>query len=62
MRLLNVLQDNDIALVKLNSPVTFSSSIKPICLGKTADDPTSGASIVTGWGKLGSSKCKRKMG
>ena len=51
-----LLQDNDIALLKLETPIKFSSTIKPICLAKAADDPDSGKVIVTGWGKLGSSK------
>jgi len=41
--------DNDIALVKLNSKVTFSSSISPVCLpqGKSPVIGTTG--VVTGW-------------
>ena len=50
------LQNNDIALIKLNTPLTFSSAIKPICLSKAADDPTSGNAIVTGWGNLAAGK------
>uniref|UniRef100_A0A9J7X7V8 Zgc:171592 n=1 Tax=Cyprinus carpio carpio TaxID=630221 RepID=A0A9J7X7V8_CYPCA len=47
--------NNDIALLKLSSPVTFTPSISPVCLA------SSGASIVpgtrcftTGWGQTAS--------
>ncbi|XP_034462641.1 transmembrane protease serine 2 isoform X2 [Hippoglossus hippoglossus] len=48
--------DNDIALLKLNTPLTFTSTVKPVCL------PTFGLNIspgrqawITGWGALRSS-------
>ncbi|KAJ0062213.1 hypothetical protein NL108_017972, partial [Boleophthalmus pectinirostris] len=48
--------DNDIALLKLSSPLTFSSRVKPVCL------PNIGVNLspvrqawITGWGALRSS-------
>ncbi|XP_029705493.1 transmembrane protease serine 2-like isoform X2 [Takifugu rubripes] len=44
--------DNDIALVKLHSPVTFSDHIRPICLASNSSQFYNPASCwVTGWGK-----------
>ncbi|XP_027226075.2 uncharacterized protein [Penaeus vannamei] len=42
--------DNDIALLKLSSPVTFSSTVAPICLARPSEVPQSGVGITTGWG------------
>ncbi|XP_020310940.2 serine protease 27 [Oncorhynchus kisutch] len=47
--------DNDICLLKLSSPVTFTDYIQPVCLA--ADDSTYYAgtdSWVTGWGDINS--------
>ncbi|XP_051745530.1 chymotrypsin-like protease CTRL-1 [Ctenopharyngodon idella] len=45
--------DNDIALVQLNSSVTFSKYIKPVCLAAAGSVFDAGTiSWVTGWGKL----------
>ena len=43
--------DNDIALLKLSSPVTFTPYIRPVCLA-AADSTfhTGTVSWVTGWG------------
>ncbi|XP_073833449.1 serine protease SP24D-like [Musca autumnalis] len=42
---------NDIALVKLENPLQFSETIKPISLA--TEDPPEGASVViTGWGNV----------
>jgi len=41
---------NDIAVLKLNSPVRLSRSCWPICLGSKADNFI-GRGIMTGWGK-----------
>ena len=45
--------DNDIALLKLRDPVTFTKEISPVCLPKQGDNPATAGRIgmVTGWGK-----------
>lgn len=47
------LDSNDIALIKLESPVTFSDSIKAACV-PAADVllPHNESCFVTGWGRL----------
>jgi secreted trypsin-like serine protease len=42
---------NDIALIKLTGPVTFTPNIQPVCLPRSSSYPgtTSGQLIVTGW-------------
>uniref|UniRef100_A0A3P9P3R9 chymotrypsin n=1 Tax=Poecilia reticulata TaxID=8081 RepID=A0A3P9P3R9_POERE len=48
--------DNDIALIKLSSAVTFNSYISPVCLAAADSSFYSGVdSWVTGWGNIGSS-------
>ncbi|XP_012682413.1 chymotrypsin B-like [Clupea harengus] len=43
--------NNDIALIKLASPVSMSSHVGPVCLAETADAFTPGTTCVTsGWG------------
>ncbi|KAK2846663.1 hypothetical protein Q5P01_009662 [Channa striata] len=43
--------DNDIALMELESPVTYSEYIKPICLPASSHDFPAGNSVwITGWG------------
>ncbi|XP_026172563.1 ST14 transmembrane serine protease matriptase a [Mastacembelus armatus] len=43
--------DNDIALMELDSPVTYSNFIKPICLPSAQHDFPVGNSVwITGWG------------
>ncbi|XP_050949807.1 ST14 transmembrane serine protease matriptase b [Labeo rohita] len=45
--------DNDIALMELDSPVTLSQSIWPVCLPDATHDFPVGKSVwITGWGKL----------
>ncbi|XP_028424056.1 serine protease 27 [Perca flavescens] len=45
--------NNDIALLKLSSPVTFTTYIRPVCLAASDSVFNSGTnSWVTGWGKL----------
>ncbi|KAJ3601657.1 hypothetical protein NHX12_032625 [Muraenolepis orangiensis] len=47
--------DNDICLLKLSSPVTFTNFIRPVCLA--AEDSVFQAGTinwVTGWGTIGS--------
>ncbi|XP_033162293.1 trypsin delta [Drosophila mauritiana] len=41
--------ENDVAILKLRSPLTFSDSIQTIPLAKT-DPPTSSSALATGWG------------
>ncbi|XP_048023768.1 ST14 transmembrane serine protease matriptase a [Megalobrama amblycephala] len=43
--------DNDIALMELDSPVTFGDTIRPICLPSATDVFTAGDVVtITGWG------------
>lgn len=43
--------DNDIALMELDSPVTYSDYIRPICLPASQHDfPTGNTVWITGWG------------
>ncbi|XP_016315963.1 suppressor of tumorigenicity 14 protein homolog [Sinocyclocheilus anshuiensis] len=43
--------DNDIALMELDSPVTFSATIRPICLPTATDFfPTGETVTISGWG------------
>ena len=44
---------NDIALVQLSSPLTFSDTIKPICLPEANTDFNSySRCYITGWGQI----------
>ncbi|XP_030630912.1 uncharacterized protein LOC115812568 [Chanos chanos] len=46
--------DNDIALLKLSSPVTFTDYIGPVCLAASGSTfPNGTDSWVTGWGTIG---------
>ena len=44
--------NNDIALIKLSSPISFPSNnkIAPVCLPESGNDFTGEDAIVTGWG------------
>ncbi|XP_040033543.2 ST14 transmembrane serine protease matriptase a [Gasterosteus aculeatus] len=43
--------DNDIALMELDSPVTYSDYIRPICLPSPQHDFPAGSTVwITGWG------------
>uniref|UniRef100_H3BG09 Suppressor of tumorigenicity 14 protein homolog n=1 Tax=Latimeria chalumnae TaxID=7897 RepID=H3BG09_LATCH len=45
--------DNDVALLELETPITFSNLISPVCLpAKTHDFPAGSNTWVTGWGAL----------
>ena len=44
----------DFAIVKLSSPVSFSSSVRPACLPSTSTNYDSVTATVTGWGTLSS--------
>ncbi|XP_033834091.1 transmembrane protease serine 2 isoform X2 [Periophthalmus magnuspinnatus] len=45
--------DNDIALLKLSSPLTFSSRVKPVCLPNVGVDLSAERQAwITGWGAL----------
>ncbi|XP_068581702.1 serine protease 33-like [Cebidichthys violaceus] len=47
--------DNDISLLKLSSPVTFTNYISPVCLAAPGSSFHNGTdSWVTGWGNIGS--------
>jgi secreted trypsin-like serine protease len=41
---------NDIALLKLSTPVTFNSQISPVCLASAAP-PVGTIAVTTGWGQ-----------
>lgn len=46
--------DNDIALLRLSSPVSFTDSVRPVCLAGTDSVFHSGEdSWVVGWGAVG---------
>ncbi|KAM4717046.1 transmembrane protease serine 9-like [Anableps anableps] len=46
--------DNDIALIKLSSPVTFNNYISPVCLAASGSTFHSNVDTwVTGWGNIG---------
>ncbi|PWA32041.1 hypothetical protein CCH79_00020708, partial [Gambusia affinis] len=50
-----VSNDNDIALIKLSSAVTFNNYISPVCLATAGSTFYSGVdSWITGWGNIGS--------
>jgi len=42
---------NDVAVLELNEPVTYSAAVRPIALSLT-DPPVGGSSTVSGWGRL----------
>ncbi|KAI8127455.1 Serine proteinase stubble [Lucilia cuprina] len=44
--------ENDIALLELESPVTFDTHIVPICMPSDVADFTGRMATVTGWGRL----------
>uniref|UniRef100_A0A671LFT9 Peptidase S1 domain-containing protein n=1 Tax=Sinocyclocheilus anshuiensis TaxID=1608454 RepID=A0A671LFT9_9TELE len=45
--------DNDIALLRLSSAVTFNEYIRPVCLaGLNSSFPSGTSSWVTGWGNI----------
>uniref|UniRef100_A0A8C9Z3S9 Transmembrane serine protease 2 n=1 Tax=Sander lucioperca TaxID=283035 RepID=A0A8C9Z3S9_SANLU len=45
--------DNDIALVKLDTPLTFTRTVKPVCLPNIGLDLSAGHHAwITGWGAL----------
>ncbi|XP_047427796.1 transmembrane protease serine 9-like [Mugil cephalus] len=51
----SVTNDNDITLLRLSSPVTFTNFILPVCLAATDSTFFAGVnSWVTGWGNIGS--------
>ncbi|KAL0962754.1 hypothetical protein UPYG_G00344910 [Umbra pygmaea] len=47
--------DNDLCLLKLSSPVTFTNFIRPVCLAAPGSTFYAGTTTwVTGWGNIGS--------
>ncbi|RNA17655.1 serine protease 27-like [Brachionus plicatilis] len=48
----DVTEENDIALVKLSSPVDYTDQVLPICLPSQNYDFTNQMSWATGWGSL----------
>ncbi|KAK5858928.1 hypothetical protein PBY51_003035 [Eleginops maclovinus] len=47
--------DNDIALLKLDRPLTFTRNVKPVCLPNVGMDLSEHQAWITGWGALQSS-------
>ncbi|KAM7374843.1 hypothetical protein PAMP_007478 [Pampus punctatissimus] len=48
-----VTNNNDIALLKLDTPLTFTQTVKPVCLPNIAVDLSAGQKAwITGWGVL----------
>ena len=45
----SVTADNDISIVKLNTPLTFNNNVKNACLPESSFAPQSNA-VVSGWG------------
>ena len=43
--------DNDFAIIKLATPVTFSDRVKPICLPSLLTDYDNKVATVSGWGR-----------
>ncbi|KAK3552591.1 hypothetical protein QTP86_017935, partial [Hemibagrus guttatus] len=49
----SITNDNDIALLLLNSPVTFTSYVRPVCLAAIKSDFPQRTNVwVTGWGDI----------
>lgn len=44
--------ENDIALLELESPISYDQHIVPICMPDDDDDFTGRIASVTGWGRL----------
>ncbi|XP_061164327.1 atrial natriuretic peptide-converting enzyme-like [Saccostrea echinata] len=42
----------DIALIRLERPVTFTAVIQPICLSSNHSDPVTSTCYLTGWGSI----------
>ena len=53
----DITSNNDIALLKISSPVTFTDYIRPVCLAASGSTFYSGVdSWITGWGTIGSGR------
>ena len=53
---------NDIALMRLSSPVTFTNYIRPVCLAASGSTFFSSIdSWITGWGDIGSGREYNKV-
>ncbi|XP_026106167.1 prostasin-like [Carassius auratus] len=50
----NLPHDNDMALMRLSSPVTFTNYIQPVCLAAEGSTFNSDMMWVTGWGTINS--------
>ena len=46
--------NNDFAIIKLASPVSFSDRVSPICLPSASTNYDNKVATVTGWGTLSS--------
>ncbi|MCA9981779.1 MAG: serine protease, partial [Anaerolineales bacterium] len=45
-------KDNDVALLRVNTPFTLNSSVQTVALAPTSPDPAGATSWATGWGAL----------
>ncbi|XP_044761607.1 trypsin-1-like [Coccinella septempunctata] len=45
--------NNDIAILEMDSPVDFTTTVQPACLPRRAADYTGRDAVVAGWGKTG---------
>ena len=45
-------RENDFAIIKLTTPVTFSDSVAPICLPSATTNYDNNMATVAGWGIL----------
>lgn len=54
-------QYNDIAILTLDSPVTFSQQIRPICLPVAGGDFAGRTGTVIGWGSIRESNYKKNI-
>ncbi|XP_052748519.1 prostasin-like [Galleria mellonella] len=56
-----VRDENDIAIVTLNSPVLFGDTIVPICLPKPGQDFAGWTGTIVGWGRIGVEKSSSRV-
>ena len=50
IRIISYLKANDLAVITLSSPVTYTSTISPVCLPTSNDQYTDQEAAIMGWG------------